>query len=299
MENNPVSRLDNKAYIDTMLDKIIHVANGNYDDPVPTRGTNDELDALAMGINMMADEIAYAMKRKDLAEKELIQRSNNLERINKQLDQFAYIVSHDLKAPLRAITNLSMWIEEDLGSNASDEVKGNMQLLRTRVARMETLINGILEYSKAGRMTEQTENVDVNNLVKEVLDMLAPPSSFSIAVPDNLPVLVTERVKLQQVFSNLISNAVKYHHTKQGIITIGYSHAAEQHEFFVQDDGPGIEPAYHEKIFQIFQTLESKDKVESTGIGLTIVQKIIQDKGCAIRLESDKGKGSKFIFTWN
>lgn len=244
----------------------------------------------------------YIAMARDITESKLLEEKQEsmraLEKVNKELDQFAYIVSHDLKAPLRAITNLSMWIEEDIGPGLTPDSKRNLDLLRSRVQRMETLISGILEYSKVGRITEKAETVDVNDLVKEVLEMLVPPPTFAISIPDRMPVLVTQRVKLQQVFSNLISNAIKYHDTSKGMITIGYTQLGDRHEFYVQDDGPGIDPRFHGKVFQIFQTLESRDKVEGTGIGLSIVQKIVGDNSGTIRLESERGKGAKFIFTW-
>ncbi len=224
--------------------------------------------------------------------------SGDLAKINKELDQFAYVVSHDLKAPLRAINNLSSWIEEDLGPDANEDVKKNMQLLRGRVGRMESLIAGVLEYSRVGRLINQTEQLDAHKLVLETVEFLSPPESFIVTLQNDMPVIYADKLKLQQVFSNLISNAVKYHHTKNGTIKIECKNEEEYYHFSVTDDGPGIDPQYHQKVFDIFQTLQARDKVESTGIGLAIVKKIINEAGGNIWIDSEVGRGTSFIFSW-
>lgn len=222
------------------------------------------------------------------------------EKRNQELDQFAYVASHDLKAPLRAIANLSEWIEEDLQEQFQlpEESKHQMQLLRGRVQRMESLINGLLEYSRIGRIQIPTETVVVADLLAEVIDSLAPPASFTIEVAANMPTLTTKQLLLEQVFSNLIGNAIKYHNRTDGKVTISLRDQGKFYEFAVKDDGPGIAPAYHEKIFAIFQTLEARDTRESTGIGLSIVKKIIETEGGTIRVESQVDAGTTFYFTW-
>ncbi|MFA8436651.1 MAG: ATP-binding protein [Marinifilaceae bacterium] len=222
---------------------------------------------------------------------------DRIERKNDELNQFAYIVSHDLKAPLRGINSLAEWIEEDLGE-VSDEVQNYLRLLRGRVLRMENLINGILDYSRIGRKKLPIEEVNVNELIHEVLDSLSIPENFTVKMLGEPLTLNTEKILLQQIFSNLISNAVKYHHKEKGNIEIGWTSENENHQFFVADDGPGIAPEYHEKVFGIFQTLEARDTFESTGIGLSIIKKILEEKQQSIRLESEVDKGARFIFTW-
>jgi PAS domain S-box-containing protein len=226
------------------------------------------------------------------------EHTKNLERSNKELDQFAYIVSHDLKAPLRAISNLSVWLEEDLGPSLSEENKSNLVMLRGRVLRMESLINGILEYSRVGRTEMKSETIDVFKLINEVIELLAPPLHFKIEVSQNMPILEAPRVMLLQVFSNLIGNAIKYNDKPEALINISAVERDDCFEFTVEDNGPGIAAEYHEKIFMIFQTLHSRDRFESTGIGLTIVKRILKARGGKVWVESESGKGSRFIFNW-
>ncbi|GEM_PF-1703710 len=231
-------------------------------------------------------------------QEELALYARQLERSNRELDQFAYVTSHDLKAPLRAIANLSLWIEEDLQDKLGDETRRHLDLLRGRVARMEGLINGILEYSRIGRIRQAHETVDVRALLGEVLDLLDPPKGFTIRLPERLPVLACERVRLHQVFFNLIGNAVKHHDKGGGTIVVEAQEEGDFYRFTVSDDGPGIAPEYHEKVFEIFQTLVARDKMESTGIGLTLVKKIVEDQGGNILLESSEGQGTRIQFLW-
>lgn len=222
----------------------------------------------------------------------------NLENRNRELDQFSYVVSHDLKAPLRAIANLSEWLEEDLEDKLTEDTKKQMDLLRGRVHRMEALINGLLQYSRVGRIKGDLETVDVGTLLTQVLDSLDPPSEFTIKIEGEMPTLVTESLPLQQVFINLISNAIKHHDRSDGKIIISVEERDKFYQFAVADDGPGIAPEYHQKIFGIFQTLTARDLQENTGIGLSIVKKIIEHQGGKIRVESAVGQGTTFYFTW-
>jgi signal transduction histidine kinase len=238
----------------------------------------------------VTDLVSAENKTKDYA--------SNLEKQNKELDQFAYIVSHDLKAPLRAIANLSEWIKEDLGDTLPDDSKKNFDLLQNRVNRMTALIAGILEYSRVGRIKVEQEKVDTNQLLADIVDTLFLPEKIKIDIQPNMPILNTEKILLQQVFSNLLSNAIKFNNKPIGEINVSCKELDAFYEFTVMDNGPGIAPEHQKKVFDIFQTLEAKDKVESTGIGLSIVKKIIDEHGGEIEIESSKGEWTKFIFNW-
>lgn len=222
-----------------------------------------------------------------------------LEQRNQELDQFAYVTSHDLKAPLRAIANLATWIEEDLGAELPAENKEQFELLKSRVQRMEGLINGLLEYSRIGRTHQSRERVDVAELLAEVIDSISPLGEFTVEVAPDMPVLEATKVPLVQVFSNLITNAIKHHDRPDGTVRISARELDKAYEFSVTDDGPGIDPAYHEKIFTIFQTLKARDQLESTGIGLSLVKKIVTSEGGTVTVDSEPGKGATFRFTWS
>ena len=222
---------------------------------------------------------------------------NDLERVNTELKDFAYIVSHDLKAPLRAIGSLAQWLYTDYKDKFDDDGKAQLDLLLNRVNRMQSLIEGVLEYSRVGRISEGKVPVNTGLLVKEVIENLSPPETITITVDDSLPVIRFEKTRISQIFSNLISNAVKYMDKPAGEIHIGCTQEGKFWKFHVADNGPGIDEKYHEKVFQIFQTLRPRDQKESTGIGLTIVKKIIDMYGGRIWIESKPGEGSIFYFT--
>ncbi|HEX9151803.1 MAG TPA: PAS domain S-box protein [Flavobacterium sp.] len=240
--------------------------------------------------------ISTDITQEKLAKENLNTALADLEKKNKELDQYAYIVSHDLKAPLRAINNLSEWIVEDM-PEMPDAVSANFELLRGRIQRMENLINGVLEYSRIGRTKIEKETTDLKKMLHQIIDSIVPIEGFEVLIVDTIPVIETERILLQQVFSNLISNSVKYNDKAIGKIECLYEILPDSHQFTIKDNGPGIAEEYHKKVFEVFQTIEARDKKESTGIGLSIVKKIIEEKGGAIYIESENNKGTSFIFT--
>jgi len=227
----------------------------------------------------------------------LTQTTLDLERRNRELDKFAYVASHDLKAPLRAISNLSEWIEDDAGDRLSDDSKYHLQLLRKRVNRMEMLIVALLRFSRAGRITARKEAVNVNALLADVLELLAPADGFTIHV-DPMPTLTAQRQVLHQIFFNLVGNAIKHGDRQASDIWVTVEERDDYYEFRVADNGPGIAPRYHDKIFEIFQTLKPRDELEAAGIGLSLVKKLVETEGGSIWLESDVGQGATFYFTW-
>jgi PAS domain S-box-containing protein len=250
--------------------------------------------AHAVDVTAQVDARQDAERRAD----ELARLSAELKRSNQELDQFAYVASHDLKAPLRGIANLTEWIEEDVGAALSPESREHMHLLKGRVHRMEALIDGILTYSRAGRVHDEPVEVDVGALVTECVELLAPPQETEVVVRPGMPTVLTERVPMQQVFMNLIGNAIKYNQRPGARVEISSQPDGDAYRFAVSDNGPGIEPRYRERIWQIFQTLAARDKVEGTGIGLSVVRKIVETRGGTAWLDSEVGKGTTFYFTW-
>lgn len=193
---------------------------------------------------------------------------------------------------------MATWIEEDCGNKLDLLSRKNLQLLRERTRRMSGMIDGLLQYARAGRVNMEVEWVDTKELIQEIIDILNHDEQFTIIIHGSMPQLPTAKLLLSQVFSNLIANSMKHHHCKTGTIEIGVVDKGTFYEFFVADDGPGIEPVYFEKIFRIFQTLKPKDEAETTGIGLTIVKKIVESQNGKIEVDSELGKGARFSFTW-
>lgn len=216
---------------------------------------------------------------------------------NEELTSFAYVVSHDLKAPLRAIGSLANWLSTDYADKFDEEGKEHMRLLVNRVHRMGNLIDGILQYSRVGRVKESLTAVDLNKMVSEVIDLLAPPQGMTVKIENRLPMIVAEPTRIQQVFQNLISNAIKYMDKPNGTVTVNCADDGRQWTFSVADNGPGIEQRHFERIFQLFQTLAPRDKVESTGVGLALVKKIIEMYRGKVWVESAVGQGTTFWFT--
>ena len=262
-------------------------------------GTDNKkvLDALA-GLGKLTDFAMQSIAESYFIEKKKIieEQQKKQEALIKELESFAYVVSHDLKSPLRGISKISEWLLTDYEDKLDANGKQSLQLLKSRVQRLDNLIEGILKYSRLGRSENLVVDVNVSNLLKEIVD-LNVSSNVKCKFPDQLPIVQFDRSKLGQIFSNLISNAIKYNDKEQPIIEILYADQATKHQFTVKDNGPGIETDYHDRIFGIFQTLHTKDEFESTGIGLSIVKKIVEDAGGTISVESEMGKGSKFIFT--
>jgi PAS domain S-box-containing protein len=230
-------------------------------------------------------------------EQQVTLRTAQLEAANKELDDFAYAASHDLKAPLRVIDNASRWLEEDLAPHLNDETRENMRLLRSRVTRLEKLLDDLLRFSHVGRETGAVEIVSGKELIDDVLAVLPLPEDFELKVASAFATMRVARLPLQQILMNLISNAIKHHDKATGRIEVAAADLGSQHAFAVKDDGPGIPAQFHDKIFKMFQTLKPRDQVEGSGMGLAIVRKQVELSGGLLSLESAEGKGSTFHFT--
>jgi signal transduction histidine kinase len=243
------------------------------------------------------DHLRAEIQQRQETEKSLAQRSEELEAANKELNEFAYIVSHDLKAPLRGVSQLAGWLASDYADSLDEDGKDLLSTLTGRLDRMHNLIEGILQYSKIGRVKDEEEEIDLDLIVRETVDLLAPPPSFLIKVGSKLPTVRFDPTRVRQVFQNLISNAIKYNDKPEGLIEIDCEDLGTQYRFAVSDNGPGIDEKYHEKIFGIFQTLNARDEFESTGIGLSVVKKVVEMKKGKIWVESKAGEGTRFVFT--
>ena len=248
-----------------------------------------------LSATLLERSIIHAIERKT-SENHQLKLVTELATVNQELKDFAYIVSHDLKAPLRGIASLADWLRSDYGDRLDDEGRDMLQLMSGRVRRMSDLIDGVLEYSRVGRVRDNKTQVNLSQLLHETIDMISMPDGIQIAIDTELPTITLEKTRMQQVFQNLIGNAVKYMGKPEGEIHIGHSEMKDCWEFYVSDTGMGIEARHFDKVFQIFQTLAPRDQSESTGVGLAIVKKIVESYDGKIGLNSEIGKGSTFWF---
>ena len=264
-------------------------------------GATFPLDLAVVEMHTEEDRMFVVIMRdiseRKLAEEQKARLMSELESANEELKSFAYVVSHDLKAPLRAIGALADWLATDYTDKLDDQGKEHLRLLVSRVHRMGNLIDGILQYSRVGRVKEAPVAMDVGNVIREVIELIAPPENVTIEIEDPMPTIVAEPTRIQQIFQNLLSNAIKYMDKPRSEIRIACNDEDSQWKFSVSDNGPGIESRHFDKIFQLFQTLAPRDRIESTGVGLALVKKIVEIYGGRIWVESRPGEGSTFFFT--
>jgi signal transduction histidine kinase len=228
------------------------------------------------------------------------QNAVKMKQSNEELERFAFIAAHDLKSPLRAVDNISQWLEEDLEDVLPDTSRKHLDELRKRVRLMDKMLDDTLEYARIDSKIESQTNTLVSGkeLVDEIIGLLDLPKSFTVNIGTTLVKLNLQKLPLQQVLFNLINNAVKHHDKEQGLIEIDAVEGPTEFMFSVRDNGPGIDPIYHQKIFDMFQTLQPRDKSKGRGMGLAMVRKIIVAHGGTIKVESSLGKGALFRFTW-
>ncbi len=268
---------------------------------------DDEIGDLVRAFNEMARDLERTTTSVDNLHKEIAERKRaencqaqlvkKVDNINKELKEFASIVSHDLKAPLRGIKTLASWILSDSADKLDDQANEQMNLLLERVERMYNLIEGALQYSRAGRAEGKRVQVNLNNFIPEIINMVVPPENITVTIENELPVIECEETHIMQVFQNLLSNAIKYMDKPQGWIKIGCVEHDGFWKFSVADNGPGIEEKHFERIFKIFQALPTSPDFEGTGVGLTVAKKIIELYDGKIWVESNPGEGSTFFFT--
>ena len=231
-------------------------------------------------------------------EKSLKRYMQELERSNKALNDFAYVASHDLKAPLRGISQLVCWIKEDIEFRLTGEVEEYFDLLENRVQRMNRLLDDLLQYSRLGNLRREFQVVNLETSVKDIFKLLGVPAGMKLKIDSDLPTFTTLQVPLELILRNLIQNAVKHHDRDQGTVTVTVSERECEYEICVEDDGPGIPLEQKDRVFRIFQTLKSRDDKEGSGMGLAIVKKIVDTYYCQVVIKPGEVRGTKVCFTW-
>jgi signal transduction histidine kinase len=247
-------------------------------------------------VDQLTDQLTRLNSDLASAQRELSRENRELDRVNKALDEFAHVVSHDLRAPLRAIGTFANWIERDVGPLLKDESKEHFDLLQNRVALLEKMISGILAAARAGRETVNKEDVDVGALVDEVVSLIDPHGSVSVTTRA-LPTLHTERAPLQQVLMNLIGNAVKHGGRADLKIEVAANRDDRNWTFSVRDNGAGIPNEMQSRVWQLFQTGKPREDIDASGIGLSVVKNIVERRGGRVWLESSES-GTAFFFDW-
>jgi len=223
---------------------------------------------------------------------------NNLRQANADLDEFTYVASHDLKSPLRGITNLVEWVTEDLGNAINPDVENNLDRIKLRIERMEDLIEDLLDYARAGKHSAEFQDINLNDLFSNIIELLDIPPLFKISINNQAEQISSPKAPLETVIRNLLSNAIKHHDREEGNITITVKPDNSWLRFTVTDDGPGIPVSAHERIFKLFQTLESK-ATDRSGVGLAVTKRLIEAHNGNIEIIStDNQRGTTFQFWW-
>jgi len=267
----------------TLSDAIMALGSGDIDEPV----------AVPARTAFAPQFEALEQSRKRVAE-----ATHQMQQERADLDHFVYVASHDFKAPLRGIDNLATWIDEDSGPQLNGEAREHLDMLRRRVKRLETLLEDLLTYSRAGRIKVPLENVDVGRLLRDIVSDLNPRPGMRVEIGADMPVLYSPKAPLEHIFYNLIGNAVKHHDRDKGTIVVTASSIRDGYRFRVSDDGPGIPARFRDRIFEMFQTLKPRDEVEGSGMGLAIAKRLVQSYDGEITVSGGDGRGAAFEFTW-
>lgn len=283
---------------------LTHIFKSYAERQVMYRSLQEAHDNLELRVEERTAELVEVNERltrevleRTKAEQALKKAGEELRSVNSDLQDFAYVVSHDLKAPLRSARQVMDWIREDYQEKFDQAGHDYLDLLTNRLKLMHNLIEGILKYSRVGRSEDQKEIIDIQAMVEDIIGMISAPTNIEITIEDQLPKILSESTLLHEIFQNLIDNAIKYMDKNQGVISIGCIDENTHWVFKVADNGPGIEEGNFNKIFKIFKTLSKGDDIDSTGIGLALVKKIVERKGGRIWVESSLGAGATFVFT--
>ncbi|NND60886.1 MAG: HAMP domain-containing protein [Gammaproteobacteria bacterium] len=260
--------------------------------------SDDELGQLTDTFNRMLSQIEQFQEIQEEAEERQRRYMSELERSNRELDEFAYVASHDLRSPLQGIKSLAEWIAEDNAESLPQKSQRHLEQMQQRVGRLERLLDDLLQYSRAGRVHGTITDVDTRQLCLDTVALLDPPEGFAVNIAEQMPTMKTAPAPLEQVMRNLVNNALKHHDREQGVIDISCRPNGVFNEFTVRDDGPGIDPRYHDQVFKMFETLSPRDDVEGSGMGLAVIKKTVESYGGTIRLESESERGASFTFSW-
>ena len=259
---------------------------------------NEELNKNVTQLTQSREALNKLMLELKQQKEQAESKSLELARSNKELDEFAYVASHDLKAPLRGIDQLASWVIEDLEANEFTEIPEHLTAIRQRISRLERLLVDLFKYSKVGRHEEKVSQVDVQKLIKDVFILNAPSTQCSLSFSDNFPYKINVTAQFELIIRNLIGNAVKHADKEELHIEFDCSEQNNAYTFSIRDNGPGIDPKHFEQIFEMFKTLKPRDKVEGSGMGLALIKKVVNSYGGKVFVESSLGQGSTFYFNW-
>ena len=287
--------------VTAITETLRQLASGQTAVAIPGTQRKDEIGQMALAAEVFRQrnvEQEQLLRTSEALTKELAAKAEELEATNKDLDNFAYVASHDLKSPLRGIRQLAAWIDEDAGHLLPEESVQHCRKMQERVERMELLLDDLLNFSRIGRSEAQAEIVDVSELVTGIAEITNNPYSIEINITRELPTLCTLRFPLEQVLLNLISNAIKYNDKRErGVVELTWEQERQNYIFTIRDNGPGIAAEHHERVFQMYQRV-GDPAIAGSGMGLAIVKKQVERIGGSIQLLSGRDEGTAFIVTW-
>ena len=300
--SNPIRSLERTAR---------NIRDGNLNEHIDFK-RNDEIGHLAECLESMTQRLRQTIatmqseinERRQLDQhlgevnRDLAITINQLESAHKEVSDFAYAAAHDLKTPIRGMVTLVQWILQDHRDEASGPLLEHMELLHIRAQRCASLVDGILDYCRAGHHRGKIQHINGDVVIRRILDEIQPDISIDIDIQEKMPMIMADAMSFTNVIRPLLRNAIQYCDPTQGEVKITYKDNHDHWTFSVHDNGPGIAPEYHKRIFAIFQTLALRDETEHAGIGLTIAQKTVRAWGGDLWVESQPGQGSTFHFTW-
>ena len=269
-------------------------------DQIPGMERRDEIGDMARAANVFREknrQTEVLLEETRMLAKKLDIQAKQLAQSNEELDSFAYVASHDLKSPLRAIDNLSKWIYADAKDVLPEDSRENLQEMRVRVKRMERLLDDLLTYSRAKQDSGNVEEIDTAQIVWQSQQLIDWPADMTLCIDNELPTIHSFRLPLERIFQNLLTNATKYRVDRDAKVVVSCTDLGDSYQFSVADNGPGIAPKFHSKIFEMFRRLHSQSEVDGSGMGLALVKRLVEAMGGNIRVESEVDHGANFIFT--